>query len=176
MFRILYSISNFLFFQLWKTNFNKTKKSYLICDIDNTIADTWPSLTKNVKFSSEKARYSSLALLNGSAQWVLENKSEQIIFLSARPFIYFFTTRKWLKQNGFNVKWNNVILVENAQAKLPFFKFLNEMNAEITVIDDLTYNHENDNIKYYSNIIRSVKEMDINYIDYESILKLNVNQ
>ena len=48
--------------------FIKKNKSTIIFDIDNTLADTWPTLKyENINnFSNEKQRIMSLSLINGA--------------------------------------------------------------------------------------------------------------
>jgi hypothetical protein len=43
--------------------------------------------------------------------------------------------------------------------------------SKISLIDDMSYNHENGEVKFYSNAIDAVKEIGIEYIGYPELRK-----
>jgi hypothetical protein len=139
---------------------------FCIVDIDNTIANTWPTLISNT--NNDYLRYMNLPVFHKMINLIkfkMEDKKIFFLFLSARNPIYFYVTKKWLKKNGFNS--NNLILVPNAKDKL---KIINAIPSykEIFIYDDLSFNHENGEIKFYSEIISELKNMkNVNYLDYE---------
>ena len=141
-----------LFLQFDPYFFQKNKKT-IIFDIDNTLANTWPTLVKSA-FKNEKERLLSLELIEGAKELVefsIKNY-DQILFLSARNPIHYITTKKWIINNfgDFSFKLR---LVPNASLKIIYWGYLSKISKKIVVLDDLSYNHENDNIKYYKNEI-----------------------
>ena len=164
----------FYFYSKLKS-FIKTKKStsYLVLDIDNTIADTWKNI-ENFK-KNRKNFFSNLLPLVGTIQYVKEKYGHlPIIFLSNRNIIDYQVTKDWLQKNGFNTPECLLILTNDPNDKLTYLKYLTN-NYAVTYFDDLTYNHENGKELYYHEVISEVKKMKIDYFDYEFILKLNSN-
>jgi hypothetical protein len=146
-----------------------------VLDIDNTLANTWPSFNKNSK--NEKARLESLEPLHGVIQFVqAQTKNQNYIFLSARLFAHYNTTIQWLQKNGFKASSLNTILVSNAKEKLFFLNRMCKETPDIKIIyiDDLSYNHEKGIIKYYDDVINHIKQMPLEYIGYNEILALNI--
>ena len=144
----------------------------LFCDIDNSIADTWPLLKKS---QSNSTVFSNVTPLKGTALWLSKNYSnyDLIIFISARNYIHYFRTKQWLLKNNFKYGYQQLILVPRASDKVNYFLKAHNSQFIITVLDDLSYNHENGNIQYYSPIIDLLKKSNITHLDYQFILSLN---
>ncbi len=152
-------------------NFYKTEK-LIIFDIDNTLADTWPSFLSDWK--SEEERLLSLPVFDGMRRLVhLEVKNgNRVLFLSARNPKYHFITREWLDKNGFDKI--PFILVENPKDKIYFIK-----NAPgiLDFYDDLSFNHENGLVIFYQSLIDQVKDIgNVRYYGYEHIKRVNGNE
>ena len=88
----MYSKANKLYFSLkFILLVNKEAEKIYIFDIDNTIANTWPSFLQSYETLEE--RLSSLAVFHKMREHILDISSK-VIFLTARPYNLTFT---WLK-------------------------------------------------------------------------------
>lgn len=162
----------FLFFELFRIS---KKRKIIVFDIDNTIADTWVTLRKDslVSYKNEYDRNLQLALIDGA--YDLVNHAQQsynhILFLSARDPRLYFTTRKWINKNFSELDFT-LVLVPNVKMKLMFWKCLSKIQNNLVVIDDLSYNHENNDIKFYQNEIYYLTSNDsIKYFGLDEINK-----
>ena len=146
-----------------------------IFDIDNTMSNTWPTLIDK-HYSSEYKRLESLPAFIEMRHIVLSliNKKRKVLFLCARHYKYDEVTYKWLLSLGLDISEKQIFLVPNPNDKIFFLK---EIGANTTVeyYDDLSYNHENNLILYYDNVISyTEKQKNIvyyNYSDIQSIIK-----
>lgn len=137
---------------------------FYIIDIDNTIADTWPTL---ISKKNDFLRYENLPVFHkmiNLLKFKMEDKKIFFLFLSARNPMYFYVTKKWLKKNGFYP--SNLILVPTAKDKLNIIKAIPKYK-NIYIYDDLSFNHENGEVKFYTEIINEINNMkNVNYFDY----------
>lgn len=168
------------FFQLYyMAKFSKelkkmqTETTIWIVDIDNTVAASWQTFNQN--WTSEKERLANIPLLQGSVDYINSRKKEgeSIIFLSARNYFTFDITYEWLRKYKLVQNKTQLFLVAFPKEKITFIKKAIGKNNKVIYIDDLTYNHEKGETKYYSSVIEAVKNLPIEYIDYDTILKLN---
>lgn len=123
-------------------------KRIIIFDIDNTLADTWPSISINNNNQFEI--YKNLKLIKDAKTLVenSQNKFDEIIFLSARHPFYWNASNFWIK-NNFDLQCFSLRLVPKVNMKVKYWKKLSKFN-KITIIDDLSYNHENNEVKFYN--------------------------
>jgi len=165
--KIIYNICEFYF----RLKFNKLlKNGQKICifDIDNTIADTWPSF--NLKYKNTSSRLSNLKPFTNMLDLIKSyyHNNYTIVFITARDYRYYFTTKNWLKKH--NIYKSNLILVQDVEDKI---YFLDKIRSECIYYDDLSFNHENGIVKYYERCIQKVKNMkNIKYHDYKSIIEI----
>lgn len=149
-------------------------KSVVIFDIDNTIADTWPSLLYKM---DQATRLMNLPVFNGMASVVKSvNRihTTKVIFLSHRPKKMTEVTKEWLKKNCLYSETSDIFLVSNVEHKYFFLKKISKLAGKnITYYDDLSYHHELGSIKFYEKVIRKVKKLPITYIGYEEINLIN---
>jgi hypothetical protein len=157
---------------LFKFIVEKTHKPLLIIDIDNTIANTWPTL--NQKWISEKFRVINLQPIQSVINHLKEKFPEisyEWIFLTSRSYNLRKVTIKWLKNQNLPANNSNVVLVQNPNEKL--FLINKFANKRIVYFDDLTYNHENGEIKYYSNVIEGCMLLtNVQYYGYKQIINI----
>ena len=160
-----------LFVKKSKTNNNK---SLYIFDIDNTIGNTYPTLTR--KNPSETERLLSIPvfpqmkkLLNS----LLKSQSRKVIFLTSRSYLTWGTTHQWLTQNGIDVAKSDVIIVSSPAQKIDFIKKILPREKQVTFIDDLSYNHENGQVKFYDTEIQLISGLSLRYVGYKTILRFN---
>jgi len=145
-------------------------KNIIVFDIDNTLANTWPSL-KSSMASNQYDFYRRLPLINDAKYLVEESqlKGYSIFFLSARDPRYWLSTKFWLSDK-FNITSFSLRLVPNVKMKIGYWKKLSKQN-KLVVIDDLSYNHENNNIKFYKPEIDYLSNNNnIKYFGYHDVL------
>ena len=152
----------------------KNYKKILILDIDNTISDTWTyKYSKNNNKGASHSLYSSLPAFFRMRKYILDNfRDFKVIYLSARSYKLYFKTIDWLRSNDYPLKNNNVILVNNVKAKLYYINYLLSKGHEITYIDDLSYNHENDEVLFYDQVLEKLDKSKIKYLGYLEIEKI----
>ena len=140
----------------------------VIFDIDNTICETWPSLLNpNI---NNKERWRSLVPYDRISKLILTYHLEgfEVIYLTARPWSSYFVTKKWLKE--YNLPFKNVVITLKAEYKIYFLKVLKQ---EYSYFDDLSYNTEKGQVKFYMDVINFVKEKsNITYYGYDYLLRL----
>lgn len=161
-----------LIIQLAFINKNQT---LVFIDIDNTIADTWPSI-KSAKYSNEFERHKNLIAFEGMKKYIqsqFRGGQHKVIYLTARYFNLINVTKSWLLSNGFFYRKDNLILISKPRLKPTFLKLAINKNYKVIYIDDLSYNHENGEIKFYENVIKEVEAMSVSYIGYKEINKIN---
>jgi hypothetical protein len=142
-------------------------------DIDNTLADTWPSLNQN--WHSEAERILNLRPLEPVIRHLLENYSfekYQWVFLSSRNYFNYCATFYWLRNNNLPATRKNIILVQNPMEKI---ELINKyVKRKVIYFDDLTYNHENGERKFYKKEIELLKlNRNVEYHGIEEILIIN---
>jgi hypothetical protein len=185
----------------FKRAFTNDYDAFWVVDIDNTIADSWRAQTPQylAQFRSESDRIMSIAPFE-SMQGLFQNipPRTRVVFLSARYYIRYFVTKKWLKKHGFWQSDSALVLVERMRDKAPLLadvlakfdkkqppeeksgqspQYLNDSNSPITnfpitFFDDLSYNHEKGEVLFYKDVIEAVKKMPIKYIGYEELLRM----
>ena len=156
-------------------NYKIKNKKIVFVDIDNTIADTWPTLIGG-NYKNDFDRHSRIPLFSGMKNFINSNYSNEsytIIYLSARSFRLYNVTNNWLHGNNISYSNSLLILVPKLIFKLYFLKKALNKKFEIVYIDDLSYNHERNDIKFYDSIINEVKKLKVNYIGFEEINKIN---
>lgn len=148
-------------------------KVYLV-DIDNTLAHTWPSLQHYV-YRNEQQRYASLPIFIGMRNFILDKirHRHRVVFISARSYLSYFTTCKWLISCGISA--NEVILVPGANLKLFYIRYLISRGISVVYIDDLSYNHEHGEMKLYDDLIMEVSGLSIDYFGIREIDLINSN-
>lgn len=171
---IIYGAFDLLFkyrFKRYIKNIDQRDKVYLV-DIDNTLADTWPSL-RNYVYRNENHRYGSLSIFLGMRNFILDKMEmkKRVIFISARSYLDYFSTLKWLSNNG--LKSASVILVNRAEDKLSYIKMLLNRGVAVVYIDDLSYGHEYGEVRLYEKMIVKVKELEVEYLGVKEIELIN---
>lgn len=174
---ILKKFLSFFIFNYFKLVFSffikRQIKSFVVIDIDNTIADTYKVLHMLTDIKS----YELIPTLKGTIREI-EKKYLGIprIFLSNRNIFTYSVTRNWLlKYNLIDDKKDLLILTSFPEQKLYYLNLLVNKNALVNYYDDLSYNHENNKIEFYNHIISEIRNMDIKYFDFSHINNLNKN-
>jgi hypothetical protein len=188
----------------FKQAFTDDYDTFWVVDIDNTIADSWKKMTPQYKnaFRSQSDKMMDLDPFP-SMQRLFQDipPRTRLIFLTARQYIRYFVTKRWLQQHGFLKADSVIVLVEKMRDKAPlmesalqnfekkgtpqyktdFEPFLSLNNSKsitypIVYLDDLSYNHENGEVLFYENVIDAVKKMPIRYVGYDELLKLQSDE
>lgn len=152
---------------------NADKHLYLF-DIDNTIGDTYPTLTNN--YSSEKERLLAIpvfARMKNLLMLLLKSRGRKVIFITSRSYLSWQTTHKWLVKNGLNVNLSDIIIVSSPAQKIRFIPKILPHNGRVTFIDDLSWNHEKGDVKFYSSEIELISGLPLRYIGYNTIKRFN---
>lgn len=100
---------------LWRTGGNPVT----VLDIDNTLADSWPTLVTRI--TSERERLRGLAPLPGMRSVAHDPaiaRGDAVIYLSHRSLWFGPLTNRWLREAGFDASPLRVILVPSAAARL----------------------------------------------------------
>jgi hypothetical protein len=185
----------------FKQAFTDDYDVFWVVDIDNTIADSWKKMTPQYKhaFRSQSDKMMDLEPFPFMQRLFQDIPPRtRIVFLTARQYIRYFVTKRWLKKHGFEQADSVLVLVERMKDKAPllesvlenyFYKkqspqYLDDFKSQSSLIasesthypvvyfDDLSYNHENGEVLYYDDVIHAVKKMPIRYIGYDELLKM----
>jgi len=139
----------------------KEKRIFLF-DIDNTIANSWHSLTLN-HWTSENERLKGLAIflrMKKLLSILQSNKNNKIFFLTARSYFSRATTIEWLTENGILVENSELIITRTAEDKIKIIKALPLNNfKKIYFIDDLSHKHETMHVEMFEKEIRAIEEL-----------------
>ena len=148
--------------------------SIFIVDVDNTIANTWPTFLR--KWTSEYERLENIEAFKNMHSYLQKQTQTQAIafvYLTARNIRYKSITQTWLQQHNFLFNNAQLFLVNKPNEKLAFLKKACYLHKNIVYLDDLSYNHETGNTKTYTNIIEAVKKMPLAYFDASFIDGIN---
>lgn len=141
----------------------------VIFDLDNTLLDTYPLLNfmeLNDVFRTVKTHPGMMNLFQEYSE-----KNVFLFILSSRKINFYCITKQYLIQN-LNTK-APFYLVSSPFKKIKFFHYCTILFKRVTLYDDLSYNHENGEVKFYHDIINEVKKLSISYYGYWEIFKIN---
>lgn len=156
-----------------KSKMHEDKQLYVF-DIDNTIGDTYPTL--NQTYSSEKERLLSIPVfprIKNLLSGLLQSKSRKVIFLTSRSYLAWRTTHEWLLLNGIHAALTDVIIVSSPAQKIEFLNKILPRKRPVTFIDDLSWNHEKGEVKFYSSEIELISGLPLRYVGYNTIKRFN---
>ncbi len=166
--KILYQLV-FVFFYFKAHRHVSGEKSIVVFDIDNTLADTWPSFLKD--YESDSDRLVSLVPFASMIELIYSYSKlgHHVMFLTARDYRYYFLTNAWLKRYV-DCKFS-LVMVSRPSEKVKILKSFSGCNIDF--YDDLSYSHETGVVQYYSDDIYDVKNIsNVRYFDSEYILKV----
>ncbi len=156
-------ISNY-FFILFKT-LRKTE-NLIIFDIDNTL--TINKLNAPVNQSNP--------IINENMVQIFFNAKKQentkVILLTARDYQLYLKTFFWVKRNLNLSQINQLFFVEKAERKIAYLKYAYSKYKNVIYYDDLSFNHENGEVKFYNKLIEEFKGFPICYIGYDEIQRI----
>ncbi|MFC4722881.1 hypothetical protein ACFO5O_11150 [Geojedonia litorea] len=151
-----------------------------IFDIDNTIAHTWFSFNTTY-FKNNHDRLLSLPIFTKMRRLIsilYKNPNTIVLFLTARSLHDYPVTYKWLKSQGFPLKYSDLFIVNSPRFKIKILSALKKQKVNVYYIDDLSYNHENGVVKFYDSEIKDIKNLstlqeNIKYFGYDDIERFN---
>jgi hypothetical protein len=143
-----------------------------IFDLDNTLLNTYPFLGETDKEQMYLTLPAHEGMISIFKQYLSEGKD--VVVISARSYRYKGATFKWFNEN---LQRNDIpiFLVPSASSKLNFLKVAVKKREKVIYFDDLSYNHENGEVKFYENIIEEVRKLDLVYFDFDFIKKTNID-
>lgn len=157
---LIVKFSSFYFY------FKFHKKTIVVFDIDNTICDTWPLFIDDESHTSKV--WATAKPFENMISIILSYQRDgfEIIYLSARPLSAKKLTKKWLIDN--KLPYKNIYLTSTADKKI---QFLSSLKNNFDYYDDLSYNSELGNVKFYYDVIDFVqKRENIQYFGYYELL------
>lgn len=175
---LLRSLIAWFFFQQSSRKFDalleKTghRKLYIF-DIDNTLADTWPCYY--IPFPTYAQRLLSLPAFMGMRKVIkqVQDAGYPYLFITARNRSAAPATISWLNSIGLQATADTVIIVSNAAQKITLIKKALQQQIGIEYYDDLSYNHENGEVKLYEAAIRQISGLPVVYYSKEKIDQIN---
>ena len=164
-----YKKRNFRKFQKYLTS-QKERNKLIIFDLDNTLAHTFPELHKpdtNEMYKNIPPHNNMVNLAN-----VEFNSSNDCLILTARDYKYRSATQFWLAKH---IKADKIplFIVPSAKDKIRYLNLAIQRYNEVMYYDDLSYNHEKGEVKFYTDVIEEVEKLPLKYIGYKEINDIN---
>jgi hypothetical protein len=161
--------SIFFFSFKYKVSTLRKFEEVVIFDLDNTLLDTYPLLNKMQLCDVFRKAKTHLGMINLFNQYI--DKEVFLFILSSRKIKFYKITNQYIKQNiSVRVPF---YLVSIPFKKIMFLKYSARCFKKVTLYDDLSYNHENGEVKFYYEIISEVKKLSISHFGYHEILNIN---
>jgi hypothetical protein len=135
-----------------------------VLDLDNTLADTWPSYLG--RHASERARLRGLDPLPGmlaAAHEPARAAGGRVVVLSHRNLWHWPVTRSWLRANGVDVGWTDLVLVASPADKIAHLRRLCAGGRDVTYWDDLTHGTERGRHGSYDEVVDAVRRLPLAY-------------
>lgn len=159
---------------------NRQRTIYLV-DIDNTVANTWPTLKDRNNRLSEKERLEGLPIFIGMRYYLKSLEKDEdnlIVFFTARSIFTTAFTRTWLKSNGLIRNTNQLVVTRTAETKWLLLKSIFFTVKKIVYIDDLSHKHESGTPEFFHGVIQKVRAHAtsrpfFSYLDYQFIESAN---
>lgn len=150
----------------------KLKDKLYFFDIDNTLANTWPTLVGK-KHSSEKSRLANLQIFANMRNLILNlSKDSLVIYLTHRTPSQYIVTKNWLLENGLPVSFGSLLIVASPVEKVKIVEGVCQ-KAKVKVVDDLSFGQEDGNLNFYNEVIELLQNLPIKYYNYRVIQRIN---
>ena len=148
-------------------------KVFYIYDIDNTIAKT--ANFKNFDGKLNKENVSDLDYYKKITSKVIlnYNNNDIVYFFSVRPINLWIKTYHWIKNIGIELNYTELFFFHSPLHKVKFVEYLCKKGYTINFYDDMSYNHENDEVLYYQKEIEILRKLPITYFDNKFLIKFN---
>tara|TARA_A100001015_G_C14906907_1_gene678737 strand:- start:830 stop:1189 length:360 start_codon:yes stop_codon:yes gene_type:complete len=104
---------------------------------------------------------------------ISSDSKNTVIFLSLRQIYLLNSTYRYLYTNKIIRIIFQILLVNSIYDKIKILKIIRKViRTNIYYYDDMSYNHEYGEVKFYNKVIKQIQEMNINYFNYEKIIKI----
>jgi hypothetical protein len=153
----------------WKNR----KKSIYIFDLDNTLGDTYPTLIhRNPNELQRLAQIKAFPRMCSLANRVAQSPSRVVFVLTARQYSTQKITEQWIANAGIDIPASHIFIVLSPMQKIILLKWIAWFCPRITFIDDMSYNLEKGEVKFYDKAIASLP-LRVRYIGYKTIVRFN---
>jgi len=141
-----------------------------VLDIDNTLADAWPSLV--APGGSESERLAGLEPLPGMKAIAYDDAvahDRRIVVMSHRHLWHGRLTRRWLTDHGVDVDPWAVVLVSAASDKPDLIAILSAGGRDVEVWDDLSHGTESGTTQRYTDVVAALERLGVRYHGLDEI-------
>jgi hypothetical protein len=138
-------------------------------DVDNTLADTWPTLTTS--WPNERTRLGAIPTLpniKAVAHDEAVARGDVPLFISRRAWWHWGQTYRWLRRHGFAATPSNVVLVASPRDKLALLRRCLRAGP-VTYWDDLSHSHEAGKVQLFEDVTSEVNALPIEYKGWDAI-------
>lgn len=129
-----------------------------VLDIDNTLADAWPTLQRD--WPSDRARQRAMQPLPGMKPAAYDTAIGPVLFLSHRNWWDWGLTRRWLAAHGMR---GTLVLVASARDKIAHLEVLVGTGGPVTYWDDLSHGTEHGSTQLYDEVIDAVRRLGVEH-------------
>jgi hypothetical protein len=157
-------ITNYIYFGIINLI---SKRKIIICDIDNTIAQSVDSYGCNLSFSERKSILELVRFVKSKIE-----EGYYLYFFTVRPLSEYNTTLFWLRNNGFvDIKFFQLFMARNPMQKVNLLSKL--ILYDVIFIDDMSFGQEFGQVIFYTKEIdllsrlKHVKYYGYSFIDSE---------
>ena len=157
----------------WVATRTPRGEAIVVLDIDNTLADSWPSFLR--PYRSHRDRLARLDVLPNVKEVAHDQPlldGATILYLSHRNLWEWPVTYRWLGGHGFAVRPDRLVLVPDAASKLRHLRRL-ARHHRVTVWDDLSFGHETGSVTFYTDVIDALAGASLTYRGWDDIVTLS---
>jgi hypothetical protein len=154
---------------LLQTRCGPHRRRLILFDIDNTLADSWPSLLIN-SWSDQNQRLRYLAVFLRMRRLVLalqQSPFNRVVFITARSNFSWRSTSNWLSSIGIRVKPWAVIITRTADDKLDLVRAARA--PVVYLVDDLSAGHETGQTLIRHDLIEEIRRLPVRYYSKDQI-------
>lgn len=154
---------------LLKTRCGPRRQRLIMFDIDNTLADSWPSLLINT-WSDQNQRLRHLAVFLRMRRLVLalqQSPFNHVVFITARSNFSWRCTHAWLASIGIRVNPWAVIITRTADDKLDLIRAAKA--PVVYLVDDLSAEHETGQVVIRNDLIEQIQRLPVRYFGKDQI-------
>lgn len=145
-------------------------RELVVLDVDNTLADTWPTLVGPERSHRRRLRdVAPLPAIGAVAHDEPRARGASIVFVTHRPLWCRRLTRRWLRRHGYAATPWNVVLVARPAAKVAAIRRMSR-GRRVTVWDDLTWGHETGAVRRYDEVVEALQELGVDLRGWEQIV------
>jgi hypothetical protein len=146
--------------QLWWVGRAAGRRGVTVLDIDNTLADTWPSYLDD--WPDHRSRLRGLVPLPGMRAAAYDTaiaRGDVVIFLTHRNWWEWRLTLRWLRDEGYPVSVAHLVLVASPGDKIAHLQRLVGTGSPVTYWDDLSHGQESGRPQRYVEVVAAVESL-----------------